>query len=179
MGESVLCDPVTRAVLDVARDVLGDLDIESVLSRVLKAAHELSGARYAALGVLDDTGRELERFITLGLEEAGRRRIGALPRGYGVLGMLTGRSAPMRLADVSAHPRSFGFPDDHPPMQFLGVGIIAAGQPVGNLYPTEKEGGGQFSEQDEAAVAILAEFAGVAIDRARRYAGVEASRVYL
>ena len=180
VGESVLFDPATRAVLDVARDVLGDLDIEAVLCRVLKSAHELSGARYAALGVLDDTGCELERFITVGLEDADCRRIGALPRGYGVLGMLTGQQAPMRLADVGAHPRAFGFPPGHPPMKsFLGVGIVAQGQPVGNLYLTEKVGGGQFTDEDEAAVAILAEFAAVAIDHARRYAGVEARRAEL
>ena len=178
--EGVLCDPATRAVLDVARDVLADLDIEAVLARVLKSARELSGARYAALGVLDQSGRGLERFITVGLEDADRRQIGALPRGYGVLGMLTGRRAPLRLADVSAHPRSFGFPPGHPPMKsFLGVGIMTGGQPVGNLYLTEKVGGGKFSDQDEVAVAILAEFAGVAIDHARRYAGLEARRADL
>ncbi len=180
MSESGLLDPAVRAALDLARDVLADLDLESVLARVLDAARELSGARYAALGVLDESRRELERFLTAGLDDAQRRRIGALPRGYGVLGLLIARPAPLRLTDVREHPRSFGFPSGHPAMKsFLGVPIMVGAEPVGNLYLAEKVSGGQFTGEDERALEILAEFAGVAIDHARRYQGLEARRAAL
>ena len=180
MSENGLLDPAVRAVLDVARGVLADLDLEAVLARVLDSARELSGARYAALGVLDESRRELERFITAGLDDAQRRTIGALPRGYGVLGVLIAQPTPLRLTDVREHSRSFGFPPGHPAMKsFLGVPIMVSGQPVGNLYLAEKISGGQFSGEDERALEILAEFAGVAIDHARRYQGLEARRAEL
>lgn len=178
--ENAILDPAVRAVLDLARGVLADLDLEAVLTRVLDSARELSGARYAALGVLDHWGRELERFITVGIDDAGRREIGAPPRGHGVLGELIDKAAALRLSDLGEHLHSSGFPPGHPPMKsFLGVPIMVAGEPVGNLYLTEKAGGGQFSDQDEAALTILAEFAGVAIDHAQRYAGLDARRADL
>ncbi len=177
VSENGFLDPAIRAVLDLARDVLADLDLEAVLARVLDSARELAGARYAALGVLDESRRELERFLTVGLDDAQRRRIGALPRGYGVLGVLIAQPAPLRLTDVRQHPGSFGFPPGHPAMKsFLGVPIMIGGEPVGNLYLAEKVSGGQFSGEDERALEILAEFAGVAIDHARRYQGLEARR---
>jgi signal transduction histidine kinase len=167
-------------VLDVACGVLSDLDVEVVLERVLEAARELTGAEYAALGVLDRSKNELERFITAGVDESTRRRIGGPPRGRGVLGELIKDPRPLRLADVAVHPHSYGFPAGHPPMKtFLGVPVLVAGQVFGNLYLTEKCDGEEFTAEDERALVRLAEFAGVAIDHARRYSGVDAQRSQL
>lgn len=164
-------------VLDVACGLLSELDVDVVLERVLEAARELTGARYAALGVLDPSRNELERFITSGLDEPARRQIGPLPRGRGVLGELIQDPCPLRLADVGTHPRSYGFPGGHPPMKtFLGVPVLVAGEPYGNLYLTDKHHEQEFTEEDERAVVRLAEFAGVAIDHARRYSRVEEQR---
>lgn len=160
------------AVLQLAWSVLSDLDLELVLERALDAARAVTGARYAALGVLDDDRRELARFLTAGIDAETAREIGPLPRGRGVLGELIRDPRPLRLDDVEAHPHAFGFPPAHPPMHsFLGVPIIVAGQPYGILYLTEKEGGLLFDDEDEATVVEIAEFAGVAIDHARRYEG--------
>ncbi len=159
-------------MLEVARSVLAELDLETVLERVLEAARGLTDARYAALGVLDESRSELARFLTLGIDEAERAEIGDLPRGRGVLGELIERPEPLRLAQVGRHPRSWGFPPGHPPMNaFLGVPIVVRGLPYGNLYLAEKVGGAEFSAEDEDAVVLLAEFAGVAIDHAGRYTG--------
>jgi signal transduction histidine kinase len=167
-------------VLDAACGVLSDLDVEVVLDRVLEAARELTGARYAALGILDRSRSELERFITAGLDEVTREQIGALPRGRGVLGELIADPRPLRLADVGAHPHSYGFPPTHPPMKtFLGVPVVVAGDVFGNLYLTEKRGEEEFTAEDEQALVRLAEFAGVAIDHARRYSGVDSQRSQL
>ena len=159
-------------MLDVARSVLAELDLELVLERVLAAAKELTGARYAALGVLAESRTELARFLTLGLDDATRAEIGDLPRGRGVLGELIAHPEPLRLARVGQHAHSWGFPVGHPPMEtFLGVPILVRGTPYGNLYLTEKESGEEFTPEDEDAVVLLAEFAGVAIDHAGRYTG--------
>ena len=161
-------------VLGVARSVLGDLDLEGVLQRVLESARELAGARYAAIGVLDESRTALARFITMGVDESTRCEIGSLPTGRGVLGELIRDPRPLRVASVGDHPRSYGFPAGHPPMgSFLGVPVMVAGEPFGNLYLTEKHGGGEFTAADERAVVGLAEFAGIAIDHARRYSGLE------
>ena len=160
-------DPTVRSVLSIARGVLSDLDLETVLGRVLDAARELTGARYAALGVLDEQRGALSRFVTVGIDDERRRAIGQLPTGRGVLGELIVHPTPLRLADVGAHPHSYGFPPGHPPMRtFLGVPVEVAGVAFGNLYLTDKEGGGEFTQEDEDALVVLAEFAGVAIDHA-------------
>ncbi len=170
-------DRAVRGVLDLARGVLAELDLDVVLERVLESAQELTHARYAALGVLDGSRRELSRFITRGIDDATYATIGALPHGQGVLGALIEDPVPLRLADVGAHPRSYGFPHGHPPMRtFLGAPILVSGQPFGNLYLTEKAGGEQFSPEDEEALIVLAELAGVAIDHARRYTGASERR---
>jgi signal transduction histidine kinase len=167
----------TGSVLDIARSVLSDLDLEVVLHRVLEYARELTQARYAALGVLGDSRTELARFITSGIDEARRERIGALPRGRGVLGELIAHPAPLRLQRVGSHPRSYGFPPGHPPMNtFLGVPILVSGEPYGNLYLTEKQGGGEFTDDDERWLIVLAELAGLAIDHASRYTGASTRR---
>ena len=173
-------DPATHGVLTIARNVVEQLDLEVVLGRVLEAARDLTGAQYAALGVLDEPRTGLGRFLTLGADEDTRRRIGTLPTGRGVLGELIRRPVPLRIADLTAHAYSYGFPDGHPPMRtFLGVPIQIAGEPFGNLYLTEKRDGEPFSEEDEQAALLLADFAGLAIDHARRYAGSEAQRLEL
>jgi signal transduction histidine kinase len=170
-------DRSTQTILEVARSVLAELDLDAVLERVLESAQELSEARYAALGVLDDSKTELTRFLTRGIDESTRSAIGSLPRGEGVLGALIEQPEPLRLSDVSTHPRSYGFPHGHPPMHtFLGVPILVAGVPYGNLYLTEKSGGREFSEADQEALEVLAELAGAAIDHARRYTGTRERR---
>ncbi len=173
-------DQATQGVLKVARSVLEQLDVDEVLGRVLEAARELTGARYAALGVLDESREGLARFLTRGISDAEHRAIGALPTGRGVLGELIRSPRPLRLADVGSHPYSYGFPVGHPPMSsFLGVPIVVRGEPYGNLYLTEKEGGSEFTAEDEQATVLLADFAGVAIDHARRFSSSEASRAQL
>jgi len=158
----------------LAREVLSELDVEVVLQRLVESARELSGARYAALGVIDASRTQLERFITAGIDEETREAIGELPKGRGVLGELIASPVPLRLADVGVHPHSYGFPPGHPPMKtFLGVPVMIGGIPFGNLYLTEKAGGEEFTDEDEQTVVLLAEFAGVAIDHARRYTGLE------
>lgn len=173
-------DRTTREVFAVAKSVLGELDVEVVLERVLQSARELTGARYAALGVLDESRTELARFLTLGIDEQTRTAIGPLPRGRGVLGELITERAPLRLADVSSHPHSFGFPAGHPRMaSFLGVPILIDTEPFGNLYLTDKQGAGEFTIEDEETAILLAELAGVAIDHARRFTHSEDRRVEL
>lgn len=173
-------DPAAREVMDMARGVLGELDVETVLTRVLESARALTDARYAALGVLDPTRRHLERFLTLGIDEATSHRIGTRPTGRGVLGELISNPRPLRLALVGAHPRSYGFPPEHPPMgTFLGAPLLIGGEPYGNLYLTEKRGDREFSEEDEQALVMLAEIAGLAIDHARRYSEADQERIQL
>jgi signal transduction histidine kinase len=170
-------DKTTQGILDVARSVLAELDLDVVLERVVEAARELTEARYAALGVLDENKTGLARFLTKGVDADAHAAIGSLPRGRGVLGALIDNPLPLRLVDVGEHSRSYGFPHGHPPMStFLGVPIVVAGTPFGNLYLTEKARGAEFSDADEQAVRLLAEFAGVAIDHARRYTGARQRR---
>lgn len=173
-------DRATREVLRVASSVLDQLDVELVLERVLAVARTLTGARYAALGVLDESRAELARFVTLGIDEDTRRLIGPLPTGRGVLGELIANPQALRLGDVGSHRHSYGFPVGHPPMSsFLGVPIVVDGQPYGNLYLTEKPDGAEFSEDDEQVAMVLAGFAGIAIDHARQLSGSETQRLHL
>ncbi len=165
-----------RELIDVGRGLVAELDLEVVLSRVLEVACELTGARYAAVGVLDADRRELERFITRGIDERAKEAIGALPRGRGVLGLLIEDPEPLRLGDVGDHPRSYGFPPGHPPMtSFLGVPIVIRGEAWGNLYLTEKAGG-DFDEADEQSALILAEWTAIAVGNAHLYRDVEEQR---
>jgi len=143
---------------------------------VLEAALELTGASYAALGVLNAERSELERFITAGIDDETARRIGDRPRGRGVLGVLTDDPKPLRLARVGDHPASYGFPAGHPPMDsFLGVPVLIAGVVWGNLYLTEKRGG-EFDGADEEAIVVLARWAGIAIENSRLYQDVASQR---
>ncbi|HWC47399.1 MAG TPA: GAF domain-containing sensor histidine kinase [Solirubrobacterales bacterium] len=159
-----------RRLIDIGSEVLSELDLEAVLQSVVEAARELTGARYAALGVLDPERRELERFINVGIEEETRREIGNLPRGRGVLGELIREPKPLRMRDVERHPHAYGFPPGHPPMHsFLGVPIAVRGETYGNLYMTEKQGADDFDDRDEEAAVTLASWAGIAIENARLY----------
>jgi two-component system, NarL family, sensor histidine kinase DevS len=177
LGAQRLSERELRSLLEVGRALVSALDVEVVLRQVLDTARELTRAQYAALGIIDPSGEELERFLFVGLDEAARQRIGPLPRGRGVLGELIRNPAPLRLADVTAHPRSYGFPAGHPPMRsFLGVPIAIRGEAFGNLYLTEKDDEAEFSETDEELVRVLAEWAAIAIDNARLYESVEARR---
>ena len=172
--------PGVLSLLDLAAGLLIDRDVDVVLGQVLEAARELTGARYAALGVLDRSGSELDRFLTLGMDKQTRLRIGVLPRGRGVLGELISNPVPLRLADVGSHPRSYGIPTGHPDMKtFLGVPVFVGDRPFGNLYLTEKLGGEAFTDGDEQTAVRLAEIAGIAIDHARGYGRVQVHRVEL
>jgi len=165
-----------RRLIDVGGALTANLDVESLLNQVLEAARDLTGARYAALGVLDQDREHLERFITTGIEEQAREQIGDLPRGRGVLGLLIRDPKPLRLAHVGEHPDSYGFPTGHPAMStFLGVPIMIRGEAFGNLYLTEKVGG-EFDQADEESVVMLAGWAAIAIENARLYTGVEQRR---
>jgi signal transduction histidine kinase len=173
---SALDEPRLRELIDVGRSLVAELDPEIVFRQVLEVASELTGARYAALGVLDEDRHELERFITHGVDEEARRTIGNLPRGRGVLGLLIEQPRALRLDDVGHHPRSYGFPPGHPPMtNFLGVPVMIRGHAWGNLYLTEKSVG-EFDEADEQSAVILAEWAAIAVENARLYRSVEGRR---
>jgi two-component system, NarL family, sensor histidine kinase DevS len=173
-------EPWIRRLLDVGRTLTRELDERLVLDRVLETAREITGARYAALGILNEQHSALAQFLTSGVDEATHRAIGDLPRGRGVLGALIEHPEPLRLADVGQHPSSYGFPAGHPVMRsFLGVPVVIRGQTWGNLYLTEKRGGGEFTGADEEAVVILADWAAIAIENARLYETSERRRTEL
>ncbi|MDJ0344719.1 GAF domain-containing protein [Streptomyces sp. H10-C2] len=154
-----------EAVLAVGRE----LELEQALRQIVDAAVVLVDARYGALGVIGD-GRRLSQFITVGLDEAQIAAIGPLPQGHGLLGELINHPVPLRTPKLSEHPASYGFPEHHPPMHsFLGVPIRVRGEVFGNLYLTEKHGGGEFNGDDESVLSTLAVAAGVAIDNAELY----------
>ena len=162
--------PAFQGLVEAGIALSSELTLDAVLQRLLEAAAELTGARYAALGVVDASGRELERFITHGLDPKTHAAIGELPRGGGILGVLIRDARPLRLHDIAEDDRSVGFPPHHPPMRtFLGVPILLRGIAYGNLYLTEKEGGEDFSVEDEEVVTLLASQAAVAIENARLY----------
>jgi signal transduction histidine kinase len=176
MAGDVLDEHRLRRLIDVGRGLVAQFDLEVVLREVVEVARELTGARYAALGILDENRHELERFIYVGIDDETRARIGDLPRGRGVLGELIRNPAPLRLREVGEHPRSYGFPPGHPPMHsFLGVPIVVRGKAYGNLYLTEKEEG-EFDADDEEAATILAEWAAVAIFNVRLHTQSEQER---
>ncbi|MEU6200835.1 GAF domain-containing protein [Streptomyces sp. NPDC047061] len=155
-----------EAVLSVGRE----LDLEQALRSIVEAAAVLVDAEYGALGVIGPDGRRLSAFHTVGVTEEEIARIGPFPEGHGILGELIRHPEPLRLTKLSEHPASYGFPPNHPPMNtFLGVPIRVRDQVFGNLYLTEKRGGGQFDEEDVSVTSTLAVAAGVAIDNARLY----------
>jgi two-component system, NarL family, sensor histidine kinase DevS len=159
-----------RALFEASIALTSELSLEALLQRLIETASSLTGARYAALGVIDEAGTALERFLTTGIDADTHASIGQLPRGRGILGVLIREATPLRLHDLGDDPRSVGFPANHPPMHgFLGVPILLRGVAYGNLYLTEKESGEDFTEQDEELVMLLAAQAAVAIENARLY----------
>jgi signal transduction histidine kinase len=159
-----------RALFAAGLAVTSELSLGALLDRIVEAAAELTGARYAALGVIDANGSELEQFVTHGIDDELRAEIGDLPRGRGILGVLIREARPLRLHDLAEDPRSVGFPPGHPPMHsFLGVPVLVRGVAFGNLYLTEKQDGEDFTDEDEELVTLLAGQAAAAIENARLY----------
>jgi signal transduction histidine kinase len=159
-----------RALFAAGLLVSSELSLDALLHRLVETAAELTSARYAALGLIDTSGSELEQFVTHGIDAETRAEIGSLPRGRGILGVLIRDAKPLRLHDLAEDPSSVGFPPAHPPMRsFLGVPILLRGVSYGNLYLTEKEGGADFTQEDEDLVTLLAGQAAVAIENARLY----------
>jgi len=169
-GEVIESEGRLDRLLDAVVAVASDLSLPDVLRRIVESACELAGARYGALGILDPAGTGLSDFITVGVEDDLRDRIGALPCGRGVLGQLISEPHPLRLTDIAAHRSSTGVPEHHPRMRsFLGVPIRVRGKVFGNLYLTEKHGGSAFTLEDQEVVVALSAAAGVAIENARLF----------
>lgn len=159
----------TDLLLDAVITVSRGLDLETVLHRIVETAVELVDARYGALGVLGADGR-IARFLTVGLTDEQIAAIGPYPTGHGVLGELIRNPVPLRLHDLAAHPASVGFPAHHPPMnRFVGMPLRVRGAPFGNLYLTDKHGGGDFTAEDQRVLEALAAAASVAVENARLY----------
>jgi signal transduction histidine kinase len=169
-GVATLADRL-QGLLSAVVTISSQLDLDRVLHEIVTTAAHVADAEYAALGVLAPGGeRRLSEFITVGLDEDIRKRIGDLPHGRGVLGLLIDEPRAIRLSDISKHASSYGFPPNHPPMRsFLGVPVLVRGEVFGNLYLTEKRGGGDFSAADEQLVLALAAAAGLAVQNARLY----------
>jgi signal transduction histidine kinase len=169
VGEVVASRERLRALLDAVVGIGSDLDLRSTLQRIVQAACALVGARYGALGVIGPD-RQLSDFITHGIDPQTHAAIGDLPHGEGVLGLLITDPRPVRMPDITRHPRSYGFPPHHPPMHsFLGVPVRTRDQIFGNLYLAEKQGAAEFSDDDEEIVVALAAAASVAIENARLF----------
>ncbi|NJP33394.1 sensor histidine kinase [Micromonospora thermarum] len=170
VGEVVTSRERLRALLDAVVGIGTDLDLRSTLQRIVESACGLAGARYGALGIVG-RDRMLHDFITHGIDAELHAKIGDLPHGRGVLGLLIDDPRPVRMPDITQHPKSYGFPPHHPPMHsFLGVPVRIRDQVFGNLYLAEKQGAAEFTEDDEEIVVALAAAAGVAIENARLYA---------
>jgi signal transduction histidine kinase len=178
-GDVLATQSRLRGLLRANALVAGDLSLPVVLRQIVGAARDLLGARYAALGVLGRDG-ELEQFVHAGMDDGLVARIGDLPRGRGVLGLLISDPVPIRLASLSAHPAAAGFPPGHPPMgSFVGVPVRIGEEVFGNLYLTERTAGGEFTADDEELAIALAAAAGAAIANARRFAESEQRRRWL
>jgi len=169
--------PSAGGVIDafeIATRAIAELQsVDDVLQVIVNQVRPLVGARYAALGIVDADG-VMERFITSGMDAATRSRIGPLPRGHGLLGLIVRENRSFRIPDLAVDPRRYGFPPHHPPMHsFLGVPVTVKGRSVGNLYLTNKTGAHEFSEEDRAIVESFAVHAGIAIENARLHEQVQ------
>jgi signal transduction histidine kinase len=159
-----------RILVNAGIALSSELSLDALLQRIVETAAEITGARYAALGVIDRSGQSLERFLTAGIDAETHAAIGDLPLGRGILGVLIRDAQPLRLHDIADDPRSVGFPQNHPPMKsFLGLPIVLRGVAYGNLYLTEKTGGEDFTDEDSELAQLLAAQAAVAIENARLY----------
>jgi signal transduction histidine kinase len=177
--------PGTRATRDDQRDgaavealsdavgaIAGVLDVDDVLQLIVDRVKELVGARYAALGIVNEGA--IERFLTSGITPDQRARLGPPPQGHGLLGLIISEGRSIRIPDIAAHPASYGFPPHHPPMRsLLGVPVRVKGRPIGNLYLTDKEGSPEFSEHDQRLTELFALHAGIAIENARLYEAIQ------
>ncbi len=173
LSGSVLRVADFEALVEATRAIAEVLDVEAVLQLIVESARNLVRAEYAALGIVDADGR-IERFITVGVSSEDRTRIGSLPRGHGLLGLIIRERQSYRIPDIAGHPDSYGFPPHHPPMvAFLGVPVLLRGRAVGNLYLTNKRDALEFSEPDRLLVEMFALRAGVAIENARLYEQVQ------
>jgi signal transduction histidine kinase len=173
-GPGVASPRSLRQLLDAVVAIGADLDLPATLRRIVEAATALVDARYGALGVLDRARSSLAEFITVGVDQEVRARIGSLPKGHGILGLLIADPRPLRLPNLRDHPDSYGFPPGHPAMtSFLGVPVPVHGEAYGNLYLTDKRSGEVFTEVDEELVVALAAAAGAAIDNARLHQQVQ------
>ena len=177
--ESCLDESRLRRLIEAGRSLVAERELEAVFQRLLDVARELTQARYAAIGILDEARENLADFITAGIEPEAHRLIGDLPRGRGVLGLLISNPEPLRMANVGDHARSYGFPPGHPAMtSFLGVPILIRGEAWGNLYLTDKQGG-EFEEADEESAVVLAAWAAIAVENARLYRQTDQRRAEL
>lgn len=162
-------EDIDRGLFSAVVAVAAGLELSATLRRIVQGAIDLVDAQYGALGVLDAEGRLVD-FVHVGMSPELASRIGSLPEGQGILGLLTDHPVPIRLERLSDHPKSVGFPENHPQMNsFLGVPVRVRGEVFGNLYLTEKRGGGSFTSDDERTVMALAAAAAVAIENARLY----------
>jgi signal transduction histidine kinase len=167
-ADPVLPDERLERLVVAASSLLTEVSLEGVLDQVVAVAAEVIGAQYAAIGVLGPDGRILEKFTTWGIDPEQRATIGAPPRGHGILGLVIREARPIRLPDLTRHPDSYGFPPHHPPMHsFLGVPIVGKRGVFGNLYLTEKLGGGTFTDSDEHLAVLLAANTAAAVENAR------------
>jgi signal transduction histidine kinase len=168
-----------RRLIEAGRSLVAERELEAVFERVLDVARELTGARYAAIGILDDEREKLADFVTAGIDPEAHNIIGDLPGGRGVLGLLISHREPLRMRDVGEHVGSYGFPAGHPVMtSFLGVPILIRNEAWGNLYLTDKQGG-EFDRADEESVVVLAAWASVAVENARLYRQLDQRRAEL
>jgi signal transduction histidine kinase len=167
-GEGRHLEERLRALVAASEAIYSQHTLQAVLQQVVDAACSVVGARYAALGVLAPDGASLENFVTSGIDSSLRERIGAVPQGHGLLGLVIRERKPFRTADVSKHPQHYGFPPHHPPMHsYLGVPIMTAGKVFGILYLTEKLNAAEFDGDDEDIAVVLAAQAAVAVENAR------------
>jgi len=160
------------ALHQASLELVSNLSLESVLERIVNLAREQAGARYAALGVVDEDG-ELEKFIPVGMTAEEIARMDHPPLGRGLIGALQRERRTIRVAEIAADPRSVGWPRNHPPMKsFLGVPIMAGDRLLGQIYLTDKQNYHEFTQDDERVIETLAAYAAVAISNARMYEGL-------
>jgi signal transduction histidine kinase len=160
-------DQVLVAFSAAVRGIAGLTSVDDALQIIVDGVRPLVGAQYAALGIVDADGR-IEKFITSGMDDETRERIGALPEGHGLLGLIIRENRTFRIPDINVDPRRSGFPPEHPPMtSFLGVPITVKGISLGRLYLTNRIGASEFSEADRSLVETFALHAGIAMENAR------------
>ena len=171
--DSARLPPVLQALDAAVRGISGVLDPDQVLQLIVDRVRELVAAQYAALGIVDEAG-QITQFITSGITRDEREAIGDLPHGRGLLGLIIRENRTYRIPSIAAHPESYGFPPNHPPMDsFLGVPITVKGEVVGRLYLTNKQGAEEFGLDDQALVETFALHAGIAIESARLHEQVQ------